>query len=626
MATTVESLRKAVGKKQHSLAFAWLADLMRQNGDLDAALTCVQTGLSVTPTEEGNLVLSKILVEMQDWDGVIEACEFVLSRNPYCLSALRRLGDAYAEKGDEEKRNLYYRLLHDLDPLDAFWKEEYAPKIEISEDVPPLDNLAEPEPALAEEPSPVASQEDSPVECAEKKTEEEKDEDPFSSLATLLPADEDTGNEVSFHELENSLDKAIADFSPANTEKDVFPTEEIDGDDISTALSGIFGVAETEEAANEKTEEKNAETPSVEKNEDKPQSLSDAFDSIFGEDELPEEFVLSKPKDNAVKENAPTAEIPASEASPALDKAPLTSAAPSETADASPLFDKSMSMAPPQPSGSLEKSVESSFDSLFGDASDDLPLEGLAGAQKPDPEPAAHPVPSDEPSASLETASPSPSVPPQPSGSLEKSVESSFDSLFGDASDDLPLEGLAGAQKPDAESAAHPVPSDESSASLETASPFPSVPPQPSGSLEKSVESSFDSLFGDASDDLPLEGLAGAQKPDPESAAHPVPSDESSASLETASPSPSVPPQPSGSLEKSVESSFDSLFGDASDDALVEDPTTSTRTLAEIYFEQGVYDEAVKIYRDLLRKTPDDESLKRRLSEIEKIRDDKKEN
>ena len=495
MATTVESLRKAVGKKQHSLAFAWLADLMRQNGDLDAALTCVQTGLSVTPTEEGNLVLSKILVEMQDWDGVIEACEFVLSRNPYCLSALRRLGDAYAEKGDEEKRNLYYRLLHDLDPLDAFWKEEYAPKIEISEDVPPLDNLAEPEPALAEEPSPVASQEDSPVECAEKKTEEEKDEDPFSSLATLLPADEDTGNEVSFHELENSLDKAIADFSPANTEKDVFPTEEIDGDDISTALSGIFGVAETEEAANEKTEEKNAETPSVEKNEDKPQSLSDAFDSIFGEDELPEEFVLSKPKDNAVKENAPTAEIPASEASTALDKAPLTSAAPSETADASPL-DKSMSMAPPQPSGSLEKSVESSFDSLFGDASDDLPLEGLAGAQKPDAEPAAHIVPSDEPSASLETASPSPSVPPQPSGSLEKSVESSFDSLFGDASDD----------------------------------------------------------------------------------------------------------------------------------ALVEDPTTSTRTLAEIYFEQGVYDEAVKIYRDLLRKTPDDESLKRRLSEIEKIRDDKKEN
>ena len=379
MATTVESLRKAVGKKQHSLAFAWLADLMRQNGDLDAALTCVQAGLSVTPTEEGNLVLSKILVEMQDWDGVIEACKFVLSRNPYCLSALRRLGDAYAEKGDEEKRNLYYRLLHDLDPLDAFWKEEYAPKIEIAEEVPPLDNLAEPEPALAEEPSPVASQEDSPVESVEKKTEEEKDEDPFSSLATLLPADEDTGNEVSFHELENSLDKAIADFSPANTEKDVFPTEEIDGDDISTALSGIFGVAETEEAANEKTGEKNAETPSVEKNEDKPQSLSDAFDSIFGEDELPEEFVLSKPSDETALQEK---------------KESLSGLEPS-VSESSPLFEKSLEETP-HPESTLEKSVKSSFDSLFGDASDDFPLEGLGELPKSAAESATHIVPSAE--------------------------------------------------------------------------------------------------------------------------------------------------------------------------------------------------------------------------------------
>ena len=416
MAMTVESLRKAVGKKKNSRAFAWLADLMRQNGDLDGALSCVQAGLSVTPCEEGNLVLSKILVEKQDWDGVIEACEFVLSRNPYCLSAIRRLGDAYAEKGDVEKRNLYYRLLHDLDPLDAFWKEEYAPKIETIEEMPALDDLPNPVPSLAAEPvlEPEPLEQEATV-SEENKTEEEKDEDPFSSLATLLPADDENDNEVSFHDLENSLDKAIADFSPSDTaEKDEFPTEEIDGDDISTALSGIFGAAETEEPASEKQEEKTGEPSPVEKTEDKPQSLSDAFDSIFGEDELPEEFVLSKPSD--------------------------------ETA--------------PQ-----EKK------------------ESLSG--------------------------------------LEPSV-----------SESTPL-------------------------------------------FEKSTEKSS---------------------------------------------------KPESTLEKSVESSFDSLFGDASDDALSEDPTTSTRTLAEIYFEQGVYDEAIKIYRDLLRKNPDDATLKNRLSEIEKIRDDKKEN
>ena len=76
-------------------------------------------------------------------------------------------------------------------------------------------------------------------------------------------------------------------------------------------------------------------------------------------------------------------------------------------------------------------------------------------------------------------------------------------------------------------------------------------------------------------------------------------------------------------VEGSVNSSFDSIFGKDSDDALLEDPTTSTRTLAEIYFGQGVYDEAIKIYKDLLRKDSDNAELKQRLAEIEKIRDNK---
>ncbi len=122
------------------------------------------------------------------------------------------------------------------------------------------------------------------------------------------------------------------------------------------------------------------------------------------------------------------------------------------------------------------------------------------------------------------------------------------------------------------------------------------------------MESSFDSLFGTEDDSLPSDDL---QLPSVESA--PV----SSAPSE-----PSTPPETAPSLEKSVESSFDSLFGNE-DDALEEDPTTSTRTLAEIYFEQGVYDEAVKIYKDLVRKSPENGELKKRLEEIERIRQEK---
>ncbi len=507
MATTVESLRKAVGKKKNSRAFAWLADLMRQNGDLDAALSYVQAGLSATPSEEGNLVLSKILVEKQDWDGVIEACESVLCRNPYCLSALRRLGDAYAEKGDEEKRNRYYRLLHDLDPLDAFWKEEYAPKIEMVEEMPTLEDSREEASPVAAEASAETHEQEAPVEDAvekaEEKTDEEKDEDPFSSLATLLPADEESESEVSFQDLENSLDNAIADFSPANSEKDEFPTDEIDGNDISTALSGIFGSVETDEPMPEQGEKANEPSPE-EKTEDKPQSLSDAFDSLFGEDELPDEFVLSKPSDDVPSPSVPSEE---SVQPSAAEETPSAVESPVETSE--PLFTKSAEEKSPS-EGSLEKSVESSFDSLFGDESDDLPLESLGESRKP------------------ESEAPSPSVP------SEESVQ-------------------------------------------------PSAAEETPSAVESPVETS-EPLF--------------------------------TKSAEEKSPS-------EGSLEKSVESSFDSLFGEGSDDALVDDPTTSTRTLAEIYFEQGVYDEAIKIYKDLLRKNPEDNALKDRLSEIEKTRDDR---
>ena len=535
MVTTVESLRKSIGKKKPSRAFAWLADLLCRNGDLDGALQCAQEGILQFPdSEEGLLVLSKIWMQKEDFDQVIEACESVLLKNPYCLSALRRLGDAYDKKGDEESRNHYYQLLHDLDPLDAFWSEEYAPKITealmdapvaaaaaepsldaILKDAPPL-NLPEDAP-LKEEPlnlpaEPQESEAPKADSIFEKSLENEpakdihpesvaensksEEDDPFSSLSSLLPANDEHDEEVSFGDLEHSLDDALAGFAPTNTDKDQFPTDEIDGSDISSALSGIFGPAETEESADEESSDgllKEALPAEEPVKEDKPQSLSDAFDDIFGEDELPEEFVPSA----------------LSESPSAISEGPSESSASSTPSESAP--------AP-----SLESSVESSFDSLFGNESDALPSEDLT-------------LPAD--------SSPAPSTPSDsaPAPSLESSVESSFDSLFGNESDALPSEDLT-------------LPADSS--------PAPSAPSTPSDSA------------------------------------------------------------PAPSLESSVESSFDSLLGNESD-ALEEDPTTSTRTLAEIYFEQGVYDESIKIYKDLIRKSPDDASLQTRLEEIEKIRHEK---
>ena len=454
MATTVDSLRKAIGKKKQSQAFAWLADLMRLSGDLDGALQCVQSGLQAFPESvEGQLVLSKILEEKQDLDGVIQACEAVLLRNPYCLSALRRLGDAFASKGDEGNRNYYYQLLHDLDPLDPFWKEEYAPQIDMAsmtQDTtlgvagvataaaaePSLDAILKDEPldlggeSLFEKApeAPVAEVPAPEAPAAETSVAEEtqaSEDDPFSALSSLIPADEEKDAEVSFDDLEHSLDDAIAGFAPTDTAKDQFPMDEIDGSDVSSALTGIFGASEMEDptvAAPAVEEAPVEEAPVV---EEKAQSLSDAFDDIFGEDELPEEFVPSKPA--AAKEEAPVAE-----AAPSADEDILNLDEPLPTLDDKLEVAEEKSVpAEEKPEESLEGSVENSLDSLFGKDDDDLPLEG--GFEKSSS--AEVELPKEEVEEKSEVAE------AKPEESLEGSVENSLDRLFGKDDDDLPLEG-----------------------------------------------------------------------------------------------------------------------------------------------------------------------------------------
>ncbi|SKA11667.1 Tetratricopeptide repeat-containing protein, partial [Fibrobacter intestinalis] len=529
MATTVEFLRKSIGKKKQSMAFAWLADLMRQRGDLDEALQCARSGLAAFPESlEGRLVLSQILEEKQDWDGVIEACEYVLLRNTYCLSALRRMYVAYAAKEDLANRNRYYQMLRDLDP---FWKEpaiDEALEQQMSalempvettaavaiEDTS-LDKLLQEQPLdlpVAEEPLLEKS-----LEVASEQSAVEE-EDPFASFASMTPTDDENDGEVSFNDLEHSLNDAIAGFAPTNTEKDFFPVDEIEGNDISAALSGIFGTQETEsetlpeEKAMGAVEEASPESFTVPKAEDKPQTLSDAFDDIFGEDELPEEFVPTKsaPSNENVSPTAESIELP-----------PTTGAeTPAETS--------------PSASGEtldLDTDVSQSFDSLFGKDSDDIPTESIE-------------LPT---TSSVETPAETAPASPSETLDLDTDVSQSFDSLFGKDSDDVPVESLELPPTTGAETPAETSPS----ASGETLD------------LDTDVSQSFDSLFGKDSDDIPTESIE-------------LPT---TSSVET--PAETAPASPSETLDldTDVSQSFDSLFGKDSDDVLAESlelPTTSS--------------------------------------------------
>ena len=53
------------------------------------------------------------------------------------------------------------------------------------------------------------------------------------------------------------------------------------------------------------------------------------------------------------------------------------------------------------------------------------------------------------------------------------------------------------------------------------------------------------------------------------------------------------------------------------------DPSRNTQTLAEIYFEQGYYDKALDMYRDLASKDPENEAIAKRLAEVQKAYDSK---
>ena len=127
MTVTLESLRKTIGKKKvNTQAFAWLADFEREAGDLDTSLERIDGGLTLYPGDlAAHLVRTKILFEKGDYEGCIEECAKVLKMDPFCLSAQKRMGDAYEKVEKINERNQCYRKVHDMDPLDQFWKDEY---------------------------------------------------------------------------------------------------------------------------------------------------------------------------------------------------------------------------------------------------------------------------------------------------------------------------------------------------------------------------------------------------------------------------------------------------------------------------------------------------------------------
>ena len=411
MAVTLDSLRKAVKKnKGRSQAMAWLADMERASGDYEAALKTVDAALAASPSDiPAMLVRAKILAGQQDFAGSISEYKKVLAKDPFCLSAHKRMGESYDKLGKEAERNACFRRVHDMDPLDPFWKDEY-------------DVLPEEEQTLVPPPMDESS---FTMDVSDDSENAENGEDNiFANLAASLPNTDEEDN-ASMDALRNSLNFASDEIAknPDGTEIPDFEGHVLNSSEVSSAISGILGgdddldlgeSAEKNEPAAEESatsslfshfsdESEKAETVEEPKLEDIPEELideplpeateekseeaefsldsldepldadekatnvDDAFSSLLGDDELPEEKA-NEPVESASAEPEKTEEL----TEPAAESAiPATHMDFSDEEDVGAADLLSLDETPK--SEESETNIDDAFSSLLGD--DELPEE-----------------------------------------------------------------------------------------------------------------------------------------------------------------------------------------------------------------------------------------------------------
>ena len=854
MAVTLDSLKKSIGKKNSSSrAFAWLADLEREAGSLDQALQRVDGGLTLYPNDvAAMLVRAKILFQKDSADNYtlcVEECEKVLLADPFNLAALKIMGDAYDKLENIGERNACYRRLHDMDPLNTFWKDEYDVVVggvaaaamagEISDtDFSMPDSTGsfdlsdefttEPSSSMNEVPSDEFNFDEPQVEDSAATAEPSADvgsdaDDPFAALASMMPGSDDA-DDSAMEDLSASLDSAMDSIQTdesfvAETSEKMGDDEQISGSDVGSALSDMFGFdddLEPEESSAPAAPAPGVDIPeSIDENaeanassvfgsaldtsssidSDEPTTIDNAFDSIFGEDELPEE------KPQATEASEPVAndiELPAEDGGLFEKSADADMNLDGEwTPGPAPVEDSPIETSEPAaPAADEPTTIDNAFDSIFGEdelpeekpqetvsAQDELTLEepaaeesglfeksadadmNLDGEWTPGPAsvdddlkiddelklddnlkideepklddelkledvPAETSAPADEvfdldapveelklDEAPAEESSsvtldetpaeeaPAAEIPAEETLAEpveEKpanegfSVDSAFDSLFG-AEDDLPEE------KPQTETV-EPAPAEETASLAEQVDQAEAELEMPEvkgaeSDIAKEMGGAFASMFGNDDDDLDL----------PESKPETIASDVSSQEATGASIEESFGKSSEEELSSDLDKSFDNLFGkednleddlnlqapaadvapveaaaaepakdldslesevsgafkglfDMEDDALPEeqpsnkgvdflmsgdsddeisaglinnpdapldrgvhdlDDSLNTRTLAEIYFDQGLYGKALEIYKDLAQKEPANEEIAARMAEVEKLYNEK---
>ena len=552
MAVTLDSLRKAVKKnKGRSQALAWLADMERASGDYEAALKTVDAALAASPSDvPAMLVRARILAGQQDFAGSITEYKKVLAKDPFCLSAHKRMGESYDKLGKEVERNACFRRVHDMDPLDPFWKDEYdvLPEEDQTLVAPPMDDSS------------------FTMDVSDDAENAEGGEDNiFANLAASLPNTDEEDN-ASMDDLRNSLNFASDEIArnPDGTEIPDFSGHVLNSSEVSSAISGILGgdddldVAESGEKTESATsslfshfsdeeekldvvEEPKSEDVAEEKSDDefsldsldepqeadeKSTNIDDAFSSLLGDDELPEEAPAAEQPVEQSAEEQPAEQVAESVAEDlgAPDEEPTDeenligssdSGIPSTHMDFSDEEDAGeanlldLDETPKSEDVKSEESttnVDDAFSSLLGE--DELPEENATAESSDNSDSEAEIALEEVVEPAAETTKSTEETEEKP---LEESVEDSFDNLFEKSvetedNSELTLDEPAAEEKSDEDSFGSLFEksadadfslNDETPAETEnTAEPVAETP----AAEEKSDEDSFGSLFEKSAD------------------------------------------------------------------------------------------------------------------------------
>ncbi len=118
--TAVEQLEKIVNRSPGSPAFARLADIYRSQGHVDKAIQLCESGTKNNPSySTGHLLLGRCYFEKERTDDALGEFETVLKLDWKNLFALKIMGDIHAQKGLREKAAAYYKKAFDYYPTNS---------------------------------------------------------------------------------------------------------------------------------------------------------------------------------------------------------------------------------------------------------------------------------------------------------------------------------------------------------------------------------------------------------------------------------------------------------------------------------------------------------------------------